>query len=162
MANIAFSILHDEDATFDAVSAALMIIAKNIKSLPSESDADHERHFIYKVTRNAAIDELRKKKMRITPVTLDDYISESMEYIPADEVIRSEEIERIVSVISKMSEANRDVLMMRFVHNLSVVEISKALNLSVNTVKARIKRGRAILSEALSGENHKTEVTENA
>ena len=43
----AITILDNEDVAIDAVHAALVSIAKNIKSLPDETDEDGEKSYIY-------------------------------------------------------------------------------------------------------------------
>ena len=90
------------------------------------------------------------------------YYPGTSEYNPDKQVIEQEEIDRVLSAVGMMSEVNRDVLILRYVHGLSAVEISKIMNISINTVKSRLKRGTLALRTELYQKENKSEAIENA
>ena len=62
-----------------------------------------------------------------------------------------------MDALTKMSDTYRDVLIMRYVHGVTVKEISSVLGLSCETVKTKLKRGKAILRSILKNEGNRHE-----
>ena len=149
MITYAFSMLNNQDAAIDAVDSALYAIAKNIKSLPCDSDTTLEKAYIYKVLKNAALNEAKKLKRTVNI----DYYAEEFEFVdhttPADTLISYETLKKLTDYIKKMPDEYRDTLTLRYLHNLSCSEISVALGISINTVKSRVRRGTSMLHEKL-------------
>lgn len=99
---------------------------------------DNPKAFLYASTRNAITDWYRRKKA----VSLDD-----LQDIGFDASIEEDlhgfdrlEAERILEKTSKLEEKYREVIILRFVNNLSVTEIAELLGEKENNVSVRLHR----------------------
>lgn len=145
----ASSRLNDEDATINAVDNALTSIAKNINSLPKDSDTSDEKRYVYKVLKNAVINEAKKlKRTVVTGYYADDFLFVD-HTTPADTLFFSETLKMLTDYIKTMPEEYRDVLTLRYLNDLSFNDISVALGISLNTVKSRARRGTVMIQEKL-------------
>jgi RNA polymerase sigma-70 factor (ECF subfamily) len=141
--------LQDETLAIDAVHTSLIKIAKNINKLPPDTNTDYERAYVYKVLRYTIIDEVRKENSYTNALDIDDFDVVSDEDTPDEILLQNEKMSAIMRVISEMSMTVRDVLILRYVHCLSIYEIATSLSMNVNTVKTKLRRGTLELKEAL-------------
>lgn len=143
----AITILNNEDAAIDAVHTALVSIAKNIQSLPDETDEDGEKSYIYIVVKNASINELKKLK-RTVDIDYSVEISQLTDTSsPSDKLLTEDRMKTIANYITKLPQEYHDTLALYFFHELNCKEISEALGTNINTVRARVRRGRIMLEE---------------
>jgi len=114
--------------------------------------------WLYRLTSNACVDFLRKKKRRgELSMTLDD--DEDQEERQADlpderwspqaVVERQETVEAVRQGLSALSPDHKEVLLLRELEGLSYREIGDRLGLEEGTVKSRIARGRRALRDFL-------------
>ena len=96
--------------------------------------------YFYTIARNAVIDYRRKKKMLIMDdedlITIADE-SDS----PQEQSIKNEDAEMIRKKIALLSEDQQDVIVMRFIDELSTKEIATILNKSEDVVRQLQSRG---------------------
>lgn len=101
---------------------------------------DNIRALLYKIAHNTIIDEIRKKKA----VSLDTLKEQGFE--PADEKDESVELEKIMEVgkvkdcLPKMNPKYREVIVMRYVDELSIKEMADILAESENVISVRLNR----------------------
>jgi RNA polymerase sigma-70 factor (ECF subfamily) len=69
--------------------------------------------------------------------------------LPEDDVESLELQESIQKEISKLPEKYRSVIVLKYIEELSLNEISEILDLPLGTVKTRIHRGREALRKQL-------------
>ena len=104
---------------------------------------ENNRAFLFTIARHLVIDWYRKKKA----VTLDKMLSdENFSFdIPDEKELNNTTLgvegRYLLSKINEISETNREPLYLRFVENLSPIEISKILEVSANVISVRINRG---------------------
>ena len=134
--------IHDAE---EIVHDVFMNIAEYNISVPTKNE-DETKAYLFICIRNKAISVL-KQKGRITTVSIDDFFDITSEEIVEDCVAKTEEYTEIDKFISTMKPIYRDALTLHFFYEKSLVEISKILNVPLNTVSTRIKRGKAILKE---------------
>lgn len=119
--------------------------------LTSRKKVDNLRPFLYKVARNLIIDDHRRKK------------SESLESLqekgfdPTNEtnelILKEEKFdERIaIQMIERLNEKYREVILFRYVEDMSVKDIAEILREDENNVSVKIHRGleklKALLEE---------------
>jgi RNA polymerase sigma-70 factor (ECF subfamily) len=110
--------------------------------------------WLWRITRNAFLDELRRRRRRPTaPLPLDpDYgYAASFAAPPPDEVLSSIRFdEDIQKALSDIPIEFREAVVMCDVIGLSYEEIALAAAVPVGTVRSRIHRGRKMLRERLS------------
>ncbi|MDE3840646.1 RNA polymerase sigma factor SigW [Bacillus methanolicus] len=113
--------------------------------------------WLYRIATNLCIDRIRKKK---PDYYLDAEVSGTdgltmYSQIAADTALPEEELqslelqETIQKEISKLPEKYRTVIVLRYIEELSLNEISEILDLPLGTVKTRIHRGREALRQQL-------------
>ena len=101
---------------------------------------DSARAFLYRIARNAIIDFYRKKK----PSSLDAMIdSEHPQELPdpnipnpGSNLDKAEMIDRL----KQLPEHHYEILVLRFIQELTISEIATMMNESENTVSVRIHR----------------------
>ncbi|MDC3417174.1 RNA polymerase sigma factor SigW [Aquibacillus salsiterrae] len=121
---------------------------------------DENRKFstwLYRIATNLTIDRIRKKKPDFYLDAevkgtdgLDMYSQLPAEQVQPDEEVESMEIQTFIQrEIMGLPDKYRSVIALRFVEELSLLEISEILNIPVGTVKTRIHRGREALRKRL-------------
>lgn len=96
--------------------------------------------FLYPVVKNLSIAHRRKRQRLQTSATAPDTVVHPE---PSAQEQRSE----IRSVLIDLPEGQREVLMLRFVDDMSLLEIAEALGIPEGTVKSRIHNAIAALRE---------------
>ena len=137
----------------DAADAAQEAFLSAWRGLPSFRGEAGFSTWLYRLTSNAAIDQLRKSKRQREEASLDD------EELPLDvpdrqpgpqEAAESTELQRAVAGgLQELSEDHRQVLLMREYQELSYDEIAQVLEVDLGTVKSRISRARRALRKIL-------------
>lgn len=103
--------------------------------------------FLYKVANNLIIDEYRKKK----EISLDGLQKNGFDAESRDQEKIAIEIENSNTLrhIRKLEPHHRDILVMRYVNDLSIREIAEIIGQSENVVSVRINRGVKELKKLL-------------
>lgn len=121
---------------------------------------DDKRKFstwLYRIATNLAIDRIRKKKpdyfldaeVKGTK-GLDMYSYLSDDAPKPDEEVESLELQSFIQKqILSLSPKYRSVIVLRYINELSLKEISETLDMPIGTVKTRIHRGREALRKKL-------------
>jgi RNA polymerase sigma-70 factor (ECF subfamily) len=153
--NLAYRIVGNYDDAGDLTQEALIRIFKSIANFKEQSSFST---WIYRITTNVCLDDIRKKKNRRV-LSLDEEIhvedGEIQRQIMSDdplpdEVAEKEELRRIVtSAIEGLPEDQRIVITLRDIQGLSYDEIAEVLDCPAGTVKSRINRARQALKNVL-------------
>ena len=113
--------------------------------------------WLYRIATNLSIDRIRKKKpdyyldaevAGTDGLTLYSQVSSDIA-MPEKEVEAMELQEIIQKEILKLPDKYRSVIVLRYIEDLSLQEISEVLDIPVGTVKTRIHRGREALRKQL-------------
>ncbi len=148
-------IRHTVGETGDAADIAQDIFVKVHRSLASYQSESAFSTWLYRITVNTCLDELRRRK-RAARVRLDD-LTDDEEMRLADNfgantgrtVERNERREIVGKAIGELPETLRIAVTMRDINGLSYEEIAAVLGCSVGTVKSRLFNGRMKLREWL-------------
>lgn len=112
--------------------------------------------WIYRITVNLCIDEIRKKKIRkfipldfLADKKLEQEKRASAAMTGSDQLLQKEKSETIRKALEKLSPVHRTVILLREYQDLSYGEIAKTLRISPQAVKSRIFRAREELRELL-------------
>ena len=144
---VANKILGNLQDAEDSVQEALMRIASNIDKIDI-SDSKRLRSYVLTAARNAAIDTLKRDKLRSSKVELDEAYGASS----ADSstvIINRMKYESLIKAMREIDPVYRDVLYYRFAEGMSEKDISALLGRKYGTVKMQIKRGKALLIKKL-------------
>ena len=106
-----------------------------------EADASGHRAWVFKIARNLVLNHVRDSTRRGQPVALVD------SSLPATQELAV----AIRQAVEALAEVDRDVFLLRESAGLNYGEIAEACDLSVEAVRARLKRAREQLRESLDG-----------
>jgi RNA polymerase sigma-70 factor (ECF subfamily) len=147
--NISYLMMGNREAAED-VTQEVFIKVYNKLSLYSPDTSFFS--WLYRMTINTCIDEIRKRKMQklISLDFLTDEGVESLEYprereLPSTELHNDEKKEMVNKAMQMLSKEHREVLVLREYVNYGYNEIAETLGISVQAVKSRIFRARAEL-----------------
>lgn len=134
----------------DAAQEALIAI---VRGLPRFDGRSALSSWIYRVTTNACLDELRRLRRRPDPVepgVVDRAVGGPVGVTPEDAAIGSETRQELATALDSLPEEFRVAVVLRDVADLDYVGIAEITDVPVGTVRSRIARGRARLADALA------------
>lgn len=155
---LAFRMLGNAQEAEDVVQETFLRVYMNLERY----DETHKfSTWIYRIANNLCIDRLRRRKQvysldaeTVEGEGMDGYDVLSIdEQSPAEQLVLSETQETVRQAIDKLPDKYKSVVILRYLHDLSLQEISDILNIPVTTVKTRVHRGREALRKKLDGKN---------
>jgi RNA polymerase sigma-70 factor (ECF subfamily) len=130
----------------DATQEALLAL---VRGLPKFDGRAKFTTWLYRVTTNACLDELRRRGRR--PVPTDDELGAAQPATgPAVDASVASRME-IDAALSTLTPEFRAPIVLRDLCQLDYAEIADALDVPPGTVRSRIARGRAALARHLAG-----------
>ncbi|MCQ2228055.1 MAG: sigma-70 family RNA polymerase sigma factor [Bacteroidales bacterium] len=155
--SIYFMLLKMVNNKSDAEDLTIEAFGKAFKNIRLYSSKFAFSTWLFKIASNNGIDFLRKKRGII--ISLDDSDNEKEDskprtviddgLDPAEEMIRSQIVDLVRDVVSKLKPRYRTLVEMRYFQELSYEEISEQLELPLGTVKAQLFRSRELLYNIL-------------
>lgn len=155
---LAFRMLGNTQEAEDVAQETFLRVYSNL----DRYDESHKfSTWIYRIANNLCIDRLRKRKpiYSLDADTsdgegMDGYASlQSADQLPEDQLVLSETQETVREAIDKLPDKYKSVVILRYLHDLSLQEIGEILDMPVTTVKTRVHRGREALRKKLEGKN---------
>lgn len=153
--NIALRIVGNYDDANDLAQEVLIRIYKSIGNFKEQSSFST---WIYRITTNVCLDDIRKRKNRKV-ISLDEEIRVedgemqrqivSNDPLPEDTAERGELRELVNGAIRSLSEEHRLVIVLRDLQGFSYEEIARILKCPEGTIKSRINRARQALKNVL-------------
>jgi RNA polymerase sigma-70 factor (ECF subfamily) len=138
-------ILGNAEDALDAGQEALISVARSIHRFDGRSAFTT---WLYRVTTNAALDELRRRQRRPVP-SMDGSIPEPAATGPGPEAV-GDRLD-IDAALARIPEEFRVAVVLRDLCDLDYAQIAEVLELPPGTVRSRIARGRAALAIELGG-----------
>lgn len=141
---VAYSILHNVEDSEDAVHEAFVAIANNFEKIKNFSCQEKERYIVI-IVRNVSINIYRKNKKN------SEHLTELNDNQPTVNINFFEDIDRdaLIQTISNLPLIYKDILFLYYVNQYTTKEISKMLNISMDTVWKRIERAKKLLKQEL-------------
>jgi len=147
VANIVYLTLGNRDAVEDLVQEVFIRVYRSLKKF--EFDASFYS-WLYRITVNLCIDEIRRRRIRKTfslQFFSEDHVEEKERpsrkiQTPSESLLESEKREVVLNALKRIAPMHRTVLVLREYENLSYDEIADVLKISVQAVKSRIFRAR--------------------
>lgn len=141
----------DQEDAFEIAQEAFFSAWRGLKFFRGDSSFST---WLYRLTSNAAVDFLRRKRRQGEGVSLDDEDSYVEPPDPGPSPQRRAENRELQEALTRglreLSADHRQVLLLRELQGLSYEEISDALDLDLGTVKSRIARARDKLRKYLA------------
>jgi len=136
----------------EARDVAQEIFVRIYRKLSSFNDQENFLPWLLRVGRNACIDHLRRLKARGSDVN--SPIEEDMEWpapgqSPEAEASSGECRQLVYAALQRLSETNREMIILKEIQGLKLEEIASLLALPLGTVKSRSNRARTELARAV-------------
>jgi RNA polymerase sigma-70 factor (ECF subfamily) len=149
----ALRLVGDREQAKDIVQDAMLRMWKHRERL----EVDGAISWLLRVTHNACIDQLRRRKLE-TRIFHGDAETEqlgSRDWSPAKETESRDMMKNLNQAISTLGEPHRSIVLLREVEDFSYEEICGALNLPMSTVKVYLHRARKRLRKTLEEVMHR-------
>ena len=149
--NIALRMMISPEDAKDVSQNVLIKIYNNISRFKGDSLFST---WIYRITVNTCIDEIRKNK-RKSEISMDDEdagvgrVIQDTNLTPEQSAIEKEGYNSIITAINELPEEYKTVITLRDIEGFSYQEVAEITECSLGTVKSRISRARAKLKELL-------------
>ncbi len=130
----------------EAEDLTSVVFLKTWGHVQNKSIKDHKtlKALLYKVARNSVIDHYRKKSSQIEKVSLDSSTSEIELPDNSQDIHKNIEIaddySQIKDKLLELKEEYRELIVMRYVNELSIKEIALSLNKSRGNVRVTLYR----------------------
>jgi RNA polymerase sigma-70 factor (ECF subfamily) len=106
--------------------------------------------WMIRISRNACIDHLRRKKARPAPadVAVDEMVHLQAPGLNPEEYSMADARRQVIHLaFRKLTALNREVILLREILELPLEEIASMLKIPLGTVKSRMNRARIELAE---------------
>ncbi len=114
----------------------------------AEKEIQNAKSFIYAIAKNTIIDFWRKGKS-VSENQLPENFFENI--AEEDQTETAIDYSIFLSLLNKLSESDREVILLRYVEDLSSKDMAELLGERENTILVRISRAREKLRDLLKG-----------
>ena len=152
--NFAFHLTYDEDDANDLVQETYL---KAYRFADSYVEGTNAKAWLFKILKNAFINEYRKKAKQPTKVDYEDIVS----YHDSDDVnlvgtvdLREEIFQgmigdEVTKAINSLPVDFRTVILLCDIEGFTYEEIAKIIDIPIGTVRSRLHRARQMLKDQL-------------
>lgn len=152
--HMAFRMLSNRQEAEDVVQETFLRVYRN---LDRYDESMKFSTWIYRIATNLCIDRLRKRKpsYSLDAESTDHEGLDGYSMIPSDdrtpesEALLSETQAIVQQAIETLPPKYKSVMVLRYLHDLSLQEIGDVLGMPVTTVKTRVHRGREFMRKRL-------------
>lgn len=152
--NYAYKFLKEKTASEDAVHEAFISILKNKDKYLKLNENELKRSATV-ILRKKCIDVLRKDKKFIkTPMEEVEIYLEKDEKSVEEKAILSDEVSRIQKHLKNLDEETKQILIMKYVEDMSLKEIGEEIGITPKHVSTKIYRGKIKLRKMIEKEEN--------
>lgn len=109
--------------------------------------------WLYRVTINHCLDELRKKRYQVEHITFNEKgIDSSEENEPEIVFLKKEKSRQLEKLIASLPEDERMIILLRYANERSYEEISELLHIPLSTVRNKLHRAKKKLRKIVQAE----------
>ena len=110
--------------------------------------------WLYNIAKNSTIDYLRSRRFDIELNPINEsrmtFSGALLERSPEEDMIHNQAYSTIIERIKKLPPLYEEVARLRFVEEYALEEIAQKLNMSLNTVKTRLRRSKLLLENSIT------------
>jgi RNA polymerase sigma-70 factor (ECF subfamily) len=136
-------IIHDEHAARDVVQETLVKVYQIIDRIDVQKKFST---FVFEIAKNQAISVLRSRKKN---VSLEDIVDIEDDKHFLEELYRSDMARGVRKAVSELATKYKKVITLYYFDDLSYEEVSRKLDIPVNTVRTHLKRAKEQLKKIL-------------
>ena len=135
---LAYSYVKNEQDALDIVQESAYRVIKDLDKL---KERDYLSTWIYRIVINTAIDTLRKRKRETVSF-------EDIEIVHEDQYKEEDPLE----ILDVLEDKDRALVILKYLEDWKLEEISEALDMNISTVKSRLYRALKKLKVILEPE----------
>lgn len=154
---LAFRYMGNEQDAYDMAQESLLKAYRSLSGFKGNSSFST---WVYRITTNVCLDELRRRKRRILPLSLDEPLAtregdevekEIIDPAPTADIVfeQKEYSQYIQTILDKLKPEYKTILILRDMMEFSYSEIAEILQCSVGTVKSRLSRARLVFKHRM-------------
>lgn len=155
--SLAYRYMGNEEDAYDMAQECFIKAYRSLRSFKGDSSFGT---WLYRIASNVCLDELRRKKRRIIPLSIDEPLAtregsevekEFEDRSAAVDILyeQKEFSEQMQLLLNEMKPEHKTAIVLRDIMELTYEEISLILSCSVGTVKSRLSRARSVLRKKL-------------
>jgi len=140
----------------DMEDLAIATFSKSFDKLESYNNSFAFSTWIQAIANNTLIDFFRKKDQKTVSIDQEteneeskgiDVVDSSLD--PEDNLIRKQKNKHIVGMVQRLKPHYRELIILRYLDEMSYAEISEKLDMPLGSVKAKLFRARDLLLQIL-------------
>ena len=143
-----FELVHDEQVSLDIVQETFINAARHIAAL---RENDKFGSWLFGIAHQKCIQRWRKQGREEALLEELAFESEDLETGPDDLLLRREQEAELIAMLNQLPPAQRSVLMLYFVEDFSLEEISGITGAALGTVKSRLHYAKKALGKLIGG-----------
>jgi RNA polymerase sigma-70 factor (ECF subfamily) len=128
---VAFTYVENEEDALDCVHEAII---KAIKSLKKLNEPQYFNTWMTRITINTCKDYIKKNR-KVSLVDINDY-----ENVLYENEVENDHMEDITMALKKLKEDEKELIVMRYLEDMSLKDISEKSNVPLGTIKSKISR----------------------
>ena len=152
--NFGFHLCYNEDDANDLVQETFM---KAYRFIDSYQEGSNAKAWLFKILKNAFINEYRKKSKRPNKVDFEDVVnyhdSEDTSYVGSldmrEEIFRDMIGDEVMFALNALPVDFRTVILLCDIEGFTYEEMSKIIDIPIGTVRSRLHRARNMIKEKL-------------
>lgn len=144
---IFFKVSHREEAQ-DLTSEVFLKTWNYLANHPHDKEIQSFRGLIYRIARNAVVDFYRARAQR-HECALDEVVQYGAEDAGYTRIELKAEAARILQALKKMKREYQDIILLKYVEEMSVGEIAESLDKSQTAVRVTLHRATKVLKRML-------------
>jgi len=145
---LAFRMMKDRSLAEEVSQTTFIKIYKKMNSFKGQSKFSS---WVYRITYNTCLDELRKRKKRYKLVEINEYTEhELVSFENVLDKMHQEELSETIKLgLKELPGEMAFLITLYYFEDYSVKEIAKTLNIKMNNAKVKLHRARLKLTEIL-------------
>ncbi len=139
--------IKDSEAVDDLTNDVFL---KFWKLIQSGATVQHVKAYLYKIARNSVIDYYRTRREHVELQEAHNIVDDGQDVM--GDVMMNDDIRQLLQKIESLAHDHKELLLLRYVEDLSIAEISKIVGKSKGAVRVAIHRATAKLKTVYTSE----------
>lgn len=150
MFQVAYDVSKNTHDSEDIVQLSLMKLNDILYKVDKHDiDTPRFKNLVITITKNTAIDQLRKASH--APIPFESVEKPESSRSAEELYLQTEDYKKLLQCINELDDKYKEILRLRILHHLSSRETAKILNITEFNVNTRLSRAKRLLAEKLKG-----------
>lgn len=157
MVRYAYSFIQDEELAEDIIQEVFIKVAGCMDKI-REMEEKHQKNFLFVAVKNCSIDHMRKMKREWTqtsPLEDEDILADGEDVLQV--ICEGEQKRFLHEEIGKLKGAYQEVLILKYIDELTDEEIAEKLDISKENVRIRTYRAKKALAKAIRADEDESQ-----